>query len=72
MEYFKFLNQLPAIPSELINQIVYNSRVLKQPYFRNRKFEGDNTIEDIEYEYDLINLDLNQGYVALYYGKSSI
>jgi hypothetical protein len=68
------LNDLDLIfnEDELINQIVYNSRVLKQPYFRNRKWEGEYTIEDLEYEYDLINLDLNHGYVALYYGKVSI
>jgi hypothetical protein len=68
------LNDLDLIfnEDELINQIVYNSRVLKQPYFRNRKWEGEYTIEDLEYEYDLINLDLNHGYVALYYGKASI
>jgi hypothetical protein len=68
------LNDLDLIfnEDELINQIVYNSRVLKQPYFRNRQFEGEYTIEDLEYEYDLRNLDLNHGYVAMYYGKTSI
>jgi len=68
------LNDLDLIFNEVefINQIVYNSRVLKQPYFRNRQFEGEYTIEDLEYEYDLRNLDLNHGYVALYYGKVSI
>jgi len=68
------LNDLDLIfnEDEFINQIVYNSRVLKQPYFRNRQFEGEYTIEDLEYEYDLRNLDLNHGYVAMYYGKASI
>jgi hypothetical protein len=68
------LNDLDLIfnEDELVTPNIYDNRVLKQPYFRNRKWEGEYTIEDLEYEYDLINLDLNHGYVALYYGKVSI
>lgn len=68
------LNDLDLIFNEddLVTPNIYDNRVLKQPYFRNRQFESENTIEDIEYEYDLRNLDLNHGYVAMYYGKASI
>jgi hypothetical protein len=68
------LNDLDLIFNEddLVTPNIYDNRVLKQPYFRNRKWEGEYTIEDLEYEYDLINLDLNHGYVAMYYGKTSI
>jgi len=68
------LNDLDLIFNEddLVTPNIYDNRVLKQPYFRNKQFEGEYSIEDIEYEYDLINLDLNHGYVALYYGKASI
>jgi len=68
------LNDLDLIFNEddLVTPNIYDNRVLKQPYFRERKWEGEYTIEDLEYEYDLRNLDLNHGYVALYYGKVSI
>jgi hypothetical protein len=68
------LNDLDLIfnEDELVTPNIYDNRVLKQPYFRSRKWEGEYTIEDLEYEYDLRNLDLNHGYVAMYYGKASI
>jgi hypothetical protein len=68
------LNDLDLIFNEddLVTPNIYDNRVLKQPYFRSRQLEGEYPIEDIEYEYDLRNLDLNHGYVAMYYGKASI
>jgi hypothetical protein len=54
MEYFKFLNQLPAIPSELINQIVYvdsnnidkSTTMVRQELTENKIIVSDGSIQD--------------------------
>ena len=68
------LNNLDLIfdENDLVNENVYKSRVLQQPYIRQTQWQGENTIEDIEYEYGLMNLDLSKGSIAIYWGGKSI
>jgi len=65
------LNNLDLIfdEGELINEKVYKTRVLIQPYFRIAKWSGDYTVDEIEYEFDLENLDFSNGYLVLYNGR---
>ena len=68
------LNNLDLIfdENDLVNENVYKSRVLQQPYIRQTQWQGENTIEDIEYEYGLMNLDLSKGSISIYWGEKSI
>ena len=68
------LNNLDLIfdENDLVYENVYKSRVLQQPYIRQTQWQGEVTMDDVQDEYDLENLDLSKGYIAIYWGEKSI